>query len=372
MSETSTPDKPKTPESPISENPISQALGISEEDQKAMSDVTNQLGNVVNDVGNTLATQTNNMISTAGELAGEIQNKTTEITNNIASEGTGIIDTAVSAVGDLTNQTTEVINNTINNTNVEGEKIQQNAASNMTNAISGITGTVSNLGNTAKNLITEQQQEANNATQNITENASNMFNQIKDNVTSATDSLNFAPSLPSVDLADKSVYEYTPTKPRTILDSISNTIFSLFGFGKYLFIIILILLLLLNIVTYINEGVDIITKYVIKPTNVTTTNSKNTVDNASRGGKLSFDIVKDTINGIIQLPENIIKGFINKDKKNDEEVKESNEREEKNRQYCYVGEENKKRVCVEMYENDVCESNKIFPSKDLCINPNLK
>ena len=301
MSETSTPDKPKTPESPISENPISQALGMSEEDQKAISEVTNQLGDAVNDIGNTLAKETDNMISAAGEIAGEIQNKTTEITNEIASEGTGIIDTAMSAVGDLTNQTTEAINNTMSNTTVESEKLQENAASNITGALSGITGTVSNLGNTAANLISEQQEQASNTTQNITDNASNMFNQIKDNVTSATDSLNFAPSLPSVPSSDKSVYEYTPTKPRTILDSISDTIFSLFGFGKYLFLIILILLLLLNIVTYINEGVDIITKYVIRPVNVTTSNTKNTVDNASRGGKLSFDIVKDTINGIIQI-----------------------------------------------------------------------
>ena len=311
------------------------------------------------------------MIIAAGEIAGEIQNKTTEITNEIASEGTGIIDTAMSAVGDLTNQTTEAINNTMSNTNAESEKLQENAASNITGALSGITGTVSNLGNTAANLISEQQEQANNTTQNITDNASNMFNQIKDIVTSATDS-QICSIITFYTSSDKSVYEYTPTKPRTILDSISDTIFSLFGFGKYLFLVILILLLLLNIVTYINEGVDIITKYVIRPVNVTTSNTINTVDNASRGGKLSFDIVKDTINGIIQLPENIIKGFINKDKKNDEEVKESNEEEEKKRQYCYVGEENKKRVCVEMYENDICESNKIFPTKDLCINPNLK
>ena len=40
--------------------------------------------------------------------------------------------------------------------------------------------------------------------------------------------------------------------------------------------------------------------------------------------------------------------------------------------FCYVGKDNNKRVCAKINEDATCESNKIYPTLDLCINPNLK
>ena len=40
--------------------------------------------------------------------------------------------------------------------------------------------------------------------------------------------------------------------------------------------------------------------------------------------------------------------------------------------YCYIGTDRTFRSCVRVDEGDVCMSNKVFPTKDICINPNLR
>ena len=40
--------------------------------------------------------------------------------------------------------------------------------------------------------------------------------------------------------------------------------------------------------------------------------------------------------------------------------------------WCYVGEDRGFRTCVEVGENDHCMSGDIFPTKDVCVNPNLR
>ena len=40
--------------------------------------------------------------------------------------------------------------------------------------------------------------------------------------------------------------------------------------------------------------------------------------------------------------------------------------------YCYIGTDRTFRSCVKVDPGDVCMSNKVFPTKDICINPNLR
>ena len=40
--------------------------------------------------------------------------------------------------------------------------------------------------------------------------------------------------------------------------------------------------------------------------------------------------------------------------------------------WCYVGEYNSKRSCRAVVDGDTCMSGNIFPSRDVCINPNLR
>lgn len=40
--------------------------------------------------------------------------------------------------------------------------------------------------------------------------------------------------------------------------------------------------------------------------------------------------------------------------------------------YCYLGEDRGVRSCVQVDSDDTCLSNQIFPTQELCVNPNLK
>ncbi len=40
--------------------------------------------------------------------------------------------------------------------------------------------------------------------------------------------------------------------------------------------------------------------------------------------------------------------------------------------YCYVGEDRGYRSCVKVSEKDICMSGDIFPTHDICVNPNLR
>jgi hypothetical protein len=40
--------------------------------------------------------------------------------------------------------------------------------------------------------------------------------------------------------------------------------------------------------------------------------------------------------------------------------------------FCYIGEDRGFRSCIEVNENDSCLSGEIFPSRAICINPNLR
>ena len=40
--------------------------------------------------------------------------------------------------------------------------------------------------------------------------------------------------------------------------------------------------------------------------------------------------------------------------------------------YCYIGTDRTYRSCVEMNAGDTCVSGKVFPTKDICVNPELR
>ena len=40
--------------------------------------------------------------------------------------------------------------------------------------------------------------------------------------------------------------------------------------------------------------------------------------------------------------------------------------------WCYIGEDRGFRSCIEVNKNDMCMSEDIYPSKDVCVNPNLR
>ena len=214
-----------------------------------------------------------------------------------------------------------------------------------------------------------------------------MIQSINNTVSDATNSI-IDTTNSMVDTAKDAINSVNPFKQEepTFLDSISNTISPqnntftsptpepvsppvdiVYRIFRIILMVILICILGLNALLFLNERTDIFTKYLGMPILTTTSTVKGTVNTANKGGKLVLDIIKDSINDLFTLPELAIKQFINSSKSN-QNVQSSNTQ----KKFCYVGKDNNKRVCVEMDNDDQCESNKIFPSMDVCINPNLK
>lgn len=83
--------------------------------------------------------------------------------------------------------------------------------------------------------------------------------------------------------------------------------------------------------------------------------------------KSKKSLEEESVDELKENPSKSIKKSINKKNKN-KKVKSSQDKHS----FCYIGKDNHKRVCAKINDYTKCESNKIFPTLDLCINPNLK
>ena len=155
---------------------------------------------------------------------------------------------------------------------------------------------------------------------------------------------------------------------------------------KVILIVAVILFLAYNTYLYFYEGTDIFQKFfgiilfntgkgtqnVFKTTGDGTTEVINVTEKTGRGvGKAVSNIGRNieersTLKKAIERPSR-------KEKKvNADDSTESNIQQKKSSGYCYIGSDRGYRTCVKMERNDTCASGKVFPSKDICVNPNLR
>jgi hypothetical protein len=140
--------------------------------------------------------------------------------------------------------------------------------------------------------------------------------------------------------------------------------------------IILLSLLGYNIFTYLKYGTDMFGNILIRETKSLVNTTKKTTKNIARDVKntitASKNIVKDTI-----INENTLDKTLKYKNASKKQTRASTSYENKKviakkSGFCYIGEDRGYRTCVEVGENTNCESGKIFPTKQICINPNLR
>ena len=87
----------------------------------------------------------------------------------------------------------------------------------------------------------------------------------------------------------------------------------------------------------------------------------------------THNIVKDTTGISINnnLDDSLKYRKKHKDKPVPDKITSKIQKNQKNK-FCFVGQDEGVRTCVKLDENDVCLSGKIFPTKDICINPALR
>lgn len=193
----------------------------------------------------------------------------------------------------------------------------------------------------------------------------------------------------------------------TISSESSSSFFSGMSLFRYFLIILILAFLGINLFGYM----EVVTNYIVltfKPilsviasffgisiaetatatVNVTSTGLKKGIDITSETIKKGANILKQA-----SLPDNIKENnenmtsndtIINKlsnrvnDKKNISveplpDSSDSSIQNKNKKNYCFVGSNsNGTRSCAEMNETDKCMSGDIFPSLDICVNPNLR
>lgn len=167
-------------------------------------------------------------------------------------------------------------------------------------------------------------------------------------------------------------------------------------------IIIILALLGLNIFNYLAKGTDLLGNILSKFTKKTPETVKQVLETSIKGTDLAADIaagtvkdagdvlsrelnlkrkdlwdsrdngVKDAIHkrhikGINRFPEHEPKTHQYKESKTHSKIQDGHKKG-----FCYVGTDRGYRSCIKIGRNDECESGKIFPTMDVCINPSLR
>lgn len=166
-----------------------------------------------------------------------------------------------------------------------------------------------------------------------------------------------------------------------------------------------------NIFNYLGKATENITNIIrplVKLFSITTGETIKEVTNMTTTGmKGSLDIVADTIDNSVDILEKGIDGNITRNNIETEDVEKNNGRNDDNLDnldilddldnkihnepepdkagsrtqnykpsgksgFCYIGEDRGFRSCIKIGDIDKCMSGEIFPSKELCINPNLR
>jgi hypothetical protein len=163
---------------------------------------------------------------------------------------------------------------------------------------------------------------------------------------------------------------------------------------KILLIMGIVVFLTYNLYLYFFEKTDILGKYfgttglgISKTANI----NKKTVNKVSDGTKDTLNVAQRVTGKGLDIIDDGGKFLSKKESpieknKNEEKIKKKasygvraessyNSALKKSKTkggFCYIGTDRTYRSCVKINPGDVCMSNKIYPTMDICVNPNLR
>ena len=166
---------------------------------------------------------------------------------------------------------------------------------------------------------------------------------------------------------------------------------------KIFLIVVILALLGFNVFAYLAKGTDVFKNFMVSYGKYIPDGIKRTLNLTEKGTELGLDIAAGSIQdvkkivtqetGVAANPSKIWKA---RDKKLEQSIDAGNFKglnnfpqhepdktgsnvQEKNKKgWCYVGTDRTFRSCIKVNESDTCMSGKIFPTKDICINPSLR
>lgn len=114
----------------------------------------------------------------------------------------------------------------------------------------------------------------------------------------------------------------------------------------------------------ISEVQNILDKGVVQQTQLSNNQNQTRIRNNIDGKGLDLNYMNDKPFVINQTNEEVDTSFVGKRTKG--------KNQEQTTGYCYIGEDRGNRSCIYVGKNDNCMSGQIYPTMDVCINPNLR
>ena len=163
-------------------------------------------------------------------------------------------------------------------------------------------------------------------------------------------------------------------------DSLTSGI-NWFSIFKYGLILLILAFLGFNLFNYLGKGFDVIRDffspilgwfgYGVGET------TKSIVSTTASGTKSVIDVTSNTLTSGINVLENELTGKALRQRKQIPEPDDASSTTQLSKPkskagFCYIGEDRGFRSCIEVGEGDKCMSGDIFPSMDVCVNPNLR
>ena len=152
---------------------------------------------------------------------------------------------------------------------------------------------------------------------------------------------------------------------------------NLFSIIRYIFVFLLVFIILINILQALKLLPDSIVG-ILKPIllffghsieDTIVQTGESTIDGVKAIGntglsaleKIKNDVDKKEVNNNVPQPDDSI-----------EAVNRARGTHQDKLGYCYVGTDQGSRSCIDVENQDECLSGDIFPTRDICINPNLR
>ena len=148
---------------------------------------------------------------------------------------------------------------------------------------------------------------------------------------------------------------------------------------KMLFLLLMIVLLGLNVYYYMTEGVTFFSKIFdqgLKNTEEEVKRGADAIEKALEKDNKKEDLEEDDDEDVKLDLKKTLESEERGEKKDkivpSPDLSSHDDLEMSKKKYCYVGNLGGKRSCAEINESDKCISGDVFPSEQICINPNLR
>ena len=138
---------------------------------------------------------------------------------------------------------------------------------------------------------------------------------------------------------------------------------------KIVFLILIFAMMGFNVFVLVARGTDWASKIVEHAAKIgldlSILSLKKSVEMTEQSLESSLSSLENSIGGPINYPDSVNVSY------HPDRTGSDIQRQNKSG-YCYIGKDKGFRSCIYAGVNDVCESNEIYPSKAICLNPSLR